>query len=90
MTRGQIVGSLSNKRLQIQQAHLCSNKIEIYDKAFFIVLENRLLISLIVFSEKFIFKQLQIYDVTSYVEEHPGGDAILAHAGDDSTEGFYG
>lgn len=33
---------------------------------------------------------LQVYDVTSYVEEHPGGDAILAHAGDDSTEGFYG
>lgn len=31
-----------------------------------------------------------MYDVTSYVEEHPGGDAILAHAGDDSTEGFYG
>lgn len=24
------------------------------------------------------------------MEEHPGGDAILTHAGDDSTEGFYG
>ncbi|KAJ8527971.1 hypothetical protein K7X08_015422 [Anisodus acutangulus] len=32
----------------------------------------------------------KVFDVTSYVEEHPGGDAILAHAGDDSTEGFYG
>ncbi|KAE8651507.1 cytochrome B5-like protein [Cucumis sativus] len=32
----------------------------------------------------------RVYDVTSYVEEHPGGDAILTHAGDDSTEGFYG
>ncbi|PON39001.1 Nitrate reductase NADH dependent [Parasponia andersonii] len=32
----------------------------------------------------------KVYDVTSYVEEHPGGDAILSHAGDDSTEGFYG
>uniref|UniRef100_A0A7N0TVS8 Cytochrome b5 heme-binding domain-containing protein n=1 Tax=Kalanchoe fedtschenkoi TaxID=63787 RepID=A0A7N0TVS8_KALFE len=32
----------------------------------------------------------RIYDVTSYVEEHPGGDAILTHAGDDSTEGFFG
>ncbi|XVE70498.1 hypothetical protein DITRI_Ditri10aG0077200 [Diplodiscus trichospermus] len=32
----------------------------------------------------------KVYDVTSYVEEHPGGDAILVHAGDDSTEGFYG
>ncbi|XP_027358452.1 cytochrome B5-like protein isoform X2 [Abrus precatorius] len=32
----------------------------------------------------------KVYDVTSYVDEHPGGDAILAHAGDDSTEGFFG
>ncbi|KAK4791525.1 hypothetical protein SAY86_031938 [Trapa natans] len=32
----------------------------------------------------------KVYDVTSYVEEHPGGDAILTHAGEDSTEGFYG
>ncbi|KAK7314405.1 hypothetical protein VNO77_32927 [Canavalia gladiata] len=32
----------------------------------------------------------KVYDVTSYVEEHPGGDTILTHAGDDSTEGFYG
>lgn len=31
-----------------------------------------------------------MYDVTPYVEEHPGGDAILNNAGDDSTEGFYG
>ncbi|KAF5820365.1 putative cytochrome b5-like heme/steroid binding domain-containing protein [Helianthus annuus] len=32
----------------------------------------------------------KVYDVTPYVEEHLGGDAILAHAGDDSTEGFFG
>ncbi|KAK6944909.1 Cytochrome b5-like heme/steroid binding domain [Dillenia turbinata] len=32
----------------------------------------------------------KVYDVSSYVEEHPGGDAILRNAGDDSTEGFYG
>ncbi|KAJ3709361.1 hypothetical protein LUZ61_013066 [Rhynchospora tenuis] len=32
----------------------------------------------------------KVYDVTSYVEEHPGGDAILNNAGRDSTEGFYG
>ncbi|XP_051114004.1 cytochrome B5-like protein [Andrographis paniculata] len=32
----------------------------------------------------------KVYDVTSYVDEHPGGDAILMNAGDDSTEGFYG
>uniref|UniRef100_A0A0E0QIF8 Cytochrome b5 heme-binding domain-containing protein n=2 Tax=Oryza TaxID=4527 RepID=A0A0E0QIF8_ORYRU len=31
-----------------------------------------------------------VYDVTSYVEEHPGGDAILNNAGGDSTEGFFG
>ncbi|KAF8400945.1 hypothetical protein HHK36_014248 [Tetracentron sinense] len=31
-----------------------------------------------------------VYDVTSYVEEHPGGDSILVNAGNDSTEGFYG
>ncbi|GFP81824.1 cytochrome b5-like protein [Phtheirospermum japonicum] len=30
------------------------------------------------------------YDVSSYVEKHPGGDAILAHAGDDSTKGSFG
>ncbi|KAK9705901.1 hypothetical protein RND81_07G091000 [Saponaria officinalis] len=32
----------------------------------------------------------KVYDVTSYVEEHPGGDAILTNAGGDSTEGFFG
>lgn len=32
----------------------------------------------------------KVYDVTPYVEEHPGGYSILNHAGDDSTEGFYG
>lgn len=32
----------------------------------------------------------KVYNVTPYVEEHPGGYAILNHAGGDSTEGFYG
>ncbi|XP_062195774.1 cytochrome B5-like protein isoform X2 [Phragmites australis] len=32
----------------------------------------------------------KVYDVTAYVEEHPGGDAILHNAGGDSTEGFFG
>ncbi|XP_078429527.1 cytochrome B5-like protein [Wolffia australiana] len=32
----------------------------------------------------------KVYDVTSYVEEHPGGDSILNNAGGDSTEGFHG
>jgi cytochrome b involved in lipid metabolism len=33
---------------------------------------------------------VQVYDVTSYVEEHPGGEAIMNNAGADSTEGFFG
>ncbi|KAF9614650.1 hypothetical protein IFM89_019627 [Coptis chinensis] len=41
-------------------------------------------------SDCWIIIKEKVYDVTSYVEEHPGGDAILVHAGDDSTEGFYG
>ncbi|KAF5207012.1 Cytochrome b5-like protein [Thalictrum thalictroides] len=41
-------------------------------------------------SDCWIIIKDKVYDITSYVEEHPGGDAILAHAGDDSTEGFYG
>jgi cytochrome b involved in lipid metabolism len=38
----------------------------------------------------FILIIRQVYDVTPYVEEHPGGDAILNNAGGDSTEGFFG
>lgn len=30
------------------------------------------------------------YDVTEYVDEHPGGESILAHVGTDATEGVYG
>lgn len=32
----------------------------------------------------------RVYDVSEYVEEHPGGDAILNNAGKDSTKGVYG
>ncbi|KAK9808615.1 hypothetical protein WJX72_000559 [[Myrmecia] bisecta] len=32
----------------------------------------------------------KVYDVTPYVEEHPGGVAILNNAGKDSTKGFHG
>lgn len=31
-----------------------------------------------------------VYDLTSYVDEHPGGLAIAKNAGGDCTEGFYG
>ena len=34
--------------------------------------------------------QAKVFDVTSYVDEHPGGDAILTNAGGDSTEAFTG
>lgn len=32
----------------------------------------------------------QVYDVTPYLGQHPGGDAILRNAGGDSTEGMHG
>uniref|UniRef100_A0A7S3VL22 Cytochrome b5 heme-binding domain-containing protein n=1 Tax=Dunaliella tertiolecta TaxID=3047 RepID=A0A7S3VL22_DUNTE len=32
----------------------------------------------------------KVYDVTAYVDEHPGGESILNNAGRDSTEGFLG
>lgn len=34
--------------------------------------------------------EYRVYDLSSYVDEHPGGDRILNHAGGDSTEGFHG
>ncbi|GFR52705.1 hypothetical protein Agub_g15334 [Astrephomene gubernaculifera] len=35
-------------------------------------------------------KEYRVYDITTYIEEHPGGDAILRHVGGDTTEGFHG
>lgn len=32
----------------------------------------------------------KVYDVTAYVDEHPGGDAILTNAGEDSSDEFFG
>lgn len=32
----------------------------------------------------------RVYDLTHYIDEHPGGDSILNNAGADSTEGFHG
>ncbi len=32
----------------------------------------------------------RVYDVTAYMEDHPGGQAILNNAGGNSTKGFYG
>lgn len=33
--------------------------------------------------------KLQVYDVTKFVANHPGGEAILKNAGADSSEGFH-
>ena len=30
----------------------------------------------------------QVYDLTTYLDDHPGGDAMLNQAGRDGTEGF--
>ena len=38
----------------------------------------------------FISIHENVYDVTDYIDEHPGGDAILANAGGDSTVGVHG
>lgn len=35
-------------------------------------------------------KVWKVYDITDYVDEHPGGDSILQNVGRDATEGFYG
>lgn len=35
-------------------------------------------------------QELRVYDVSEYVDEHPGGESILNHAGGDATEGFHG
>jgi cytochrome b involved in lipid metabolism len=32
----------------------------------------------------------KVYDVTKYIDEHVGGDAILRNAGKDSSKGFHG
>ncbi len=34
--------------------------------------------------------ELRVYDVTPYVDEHPGGDSILNNVGKEATEGFHG
>lgn len=32
----------------------------------------------------------KVYDVTDYIDQHPGGDTILHNAGGDSSEGAHG
>ncbi|KAJ9183890.1 hypothetical protein P3X46_007689 [Hevea brasiliensis] len=73
------------KSAQRQKMHSSASKKKaytVYSKAEVSLHNNR--------AECWIIIKDKVYDVTSYVEEHPGGDAILTHAGDDSTEGFYG
>ncbi|OAY27216.1 cytochrome B5-like protein [Manihot esculenta] len=74
---------LKSAQRQKVQSSISEKKVsKFYSKAE-VSLHNKRTDCWIIIKEK-------VYDVTSYVEEHPGGDAILAHAGDDSTEGFYG
>ncbi|XP_024987343.1 cytochrome B5-like protein isoform X1 [Cynara cardunculus var. scolymus] len=73
-----------SKSDQTEKVHSDANTktVRAYNKAE-VLLHNKRTDCWIIIKEK-------VYDVTSYVEEHPGGDAILVHAGDDSTEGFFG
>ena len=32
----------------------------------------------------------KVYDITTYVDEHPGGEIILKNVGGDATEGAHG
>ncbi|XP_022154762.1 cytochrome B5-like protein isoform X2 [Momordica charantia] len=67
----------------VQEVQLKSNKpSKVYNKAEVSVHNKR--------TDCWIIIKNKVYDVSSYVDEHPGGDAILAHAGDDATKGFYG
>lgn len=36
------------------------------------------------------YDDVRVFDVTNYVDEHPGGEAIYRNAGGDATGGFYG
>ncbi|XP_022156634.1 cytochrome B5-like protein isoform X2 [Momordica charantia] len=67
----------------VQKVQLKANKpSKVYSKAEVSVHNKR--------TDCWIIIKNKVYDVSSYVDEHPGGDAILTHAGDDATEGFYG
>lgn len=35
-------------------------------------------------------QEWRVYDMTAYVDEHPGGMAIMYNAGGDATKGFHG
>ena len=41
-------------------------------------------------TDAWIIIENKVYDVTGYVEIHPGGDTILNNVGRDSTVGFNG
>lgn len=41
-------------------------------------------------NDAWIILKGKVFDVTPYVQEHPGGEAILRNAGGDASDGFYG
>lgn len=36
------------------------------------------------------YNGLRVFDLSSYVDDHPGGEAIFRNAGQDVTKGFFG
>ena len=43
-----------------------------------------------IYGDCWIIVDGKVYDVTEYIDEHPGGDSILNNAGGDSTIGVHG
>lgn len=36
------------------------------------------------------YEDRRVFDITEFIDEHPGGDVIFRNAGGDATGGFYG
>lgn len=60
----------------------------VYAYFVFVCTNGRLCLHIILVSST--CRLCKVYDVTPYLGQHPGGDAILRNAGGDSTEGMYG
>ena len=40
--------------------------------------------------DAWIIVDKKVYDITSYIDIHPGGESITRRLGEDNTEGFHG
>lgn len=54
-----------------------------------IIVRTSILILEVKGSNSLCLLSLQVYNVSSYVATHPGGDAILKNVEGDATEGFH-